>query len=146
METLSIEDYKKLKLNEVQELQKNIASLSELRIALNNSWFDRVRAVISCWDNQLKIEDGAYDLFRIFSYEFNPILLNRRLEKVDEISRQQNRLRSYRKTRGELASTQTNQILGSLFEINIVFAALQSCSSVEVFPRLEKAGVMLRLN
>lgn len=140
METLSVEDYIKSQLNEVQELEKNIASLSELAFVLNESWFNRVRAVINCWDNQLRISDGAYDLFRIFLYEYDPILLNERLEKVEAISRQQNRLRSYRKTRGELASAQTNQILGSLFEINIVYAVVQSCSSVEVFPKAGNGG------
>ncbi|MBA7495281.1 hypothetical protein ES702_05863 [subsurface metagenome] len=140
METLSVEDYKRLKLSEVRELEKNVASLRELRLVLNKSWFNRVRAVINGWDNQLKIDDGAYDLFRIFSYELDPILLNERLEKVEAISRQQSRLRSYRKTRGELASVQTNQILGSLFEINIIYWAVQSCSSVEIFPKAGNGG------
>lgn len=144
METLSVEDYKKIKLHEVQELEKNIASLSELKCVLNQSWFNRVREVInSWWDiNQLKIDDGAYTLFGILSNKFKPALLNKRLEKVRAISRQQNpnRSKSYQKTRGELASAQINQILGSLFEINIVYAAIQSCSSVEVYPRTGNGG------
>lgn len=140
METLSIEDYKMIQLNEVQEFRKNIDSLSELRFVLNESWFNRVREVINRLDNGLKIDDGAYDLFEIFLTKLNPILLNQRLEKVEAISRQQDRLRSYRKTRRELASTQTNQILGSLFEINIVYAAIQSCSSVEAFPKTGNGG------
>ena len=140
MEALSIEDYKKIKLKEVQELENNIAFWSELRFVLNKSWFNRVREVINSWDNQRKIDDGAYNLFRILANEFSPALLNERLEKVEAISRQQNRLRSYRKTRGELASAQTNQVLGSLFEINIVYAAIQSCSSVEVFPMTGNGG------
>ena len=60
--------------------------------------------------------------------------------KLDEISREQNRLRAYRKTRGELASKQSNQILGAIFEINIVYAAVQTCSSVEVFPKGKVGG------
>lgn len=145
METLPVEDYKKIKLNAVQELENNIALGSELSFVLTKSWFNRVREGINSWDNQLgwdkqpKIDDGAYDLFNIFN-KFGPALLNKRLEKVEAISRQQNRLRSYRKTRGELASVQTNQILGSLFEINIVYAAIQSCSSVEVFPMTGNGG------
>ena len=140
METLSVEDWKNIKLKKVQELENNIAFLSELSIVLNKAWFNRVREGINSWDNQLgwdkqlKIDDGAYELFNILN-ELNPALLNERLEKVEAISRQQKRLRSYKKTRGELASVQTNQILGSLFEINIVYAAIQSCSSVEVFHR-----------
>ena len=140
METLSLEDYKKIKYNEVQELENHVASLSELRDVLNKSWFNRVRKVINSWDSQRKIDDGAYNLFRILSNQFKPALLNERLEKVEAISRQQNRPKSYRKTRGELASTQTNQILGSLFEINIVYAAIQSCSSVEVYPTTGNGG------
>lgn len=146
METLSIEDYKKVRLNAVNELEKNVASLSELRFVLNKSWFSRVRAGINSWNAQLswdkqpKIDDGAFDLFNILSYEFNPALLNERLEKIEAISRQQNKLRSYRKTRGEFTSTQTNQILGSLFEINIVYAAIMSCDSIEVFPNAGIGG------
>jgi hypothetical protein len=140
MEALSLEDYKMVRLSEVQELEINAASWNELKFVLNKSWFNRVRAVINNWDNQLKIDDGAYNLFRILLDELNPILLNERLEKVEEISRQQNRLRPYRKTRGELASVQTNQILGSLFEINILSAIVTSCSTMEVFPMAGKDG------
>ena len=146
METLSVEDYKKVRLNAVNELEKNVASLSELRFVLNKSWFRRVRAGINSWNNQLswdkqpKIDDGAFDLFNILSREFCPALLNERLEKIEAISRQQNKLRSYRKTRGELASSQTNQILGSLFEINIVYAAYKSCPSLEIFPKTGNGG------
>lgn len=140
METLSVEEYKKIRLRELHDLENNATSWSELRFVLNDSWFKRVRAVINRWDNQLKIDDGAYDLFRILSDDLDPTVLNNRLMKVEAISREQNRLRSYRKSRGELASVQTNQILGSLFEVNIVYAALQSCSSVEVFPKAGKGG------
>lgn len=146
METLSVEDYKKVRLNAVYELEKNVSSLNELIFVLNKSWFRRVRAGINSWNNQLswdkqpKIDDGAFDLFNKLSREFNPALLNERLQKIEAISRQQNKLRSYRKTRGELASSQTNQVLGSLFEINIVYAAIQSCSSAEVFPKVGKGG------
>jgi hypothetical protein len=117
-----------------------VASWSELRFVLNESWFKRVKAVINNWDDRLKVDDGAYNLFRILSEDLSPIILNKRLVKVEALSREQSKLRSYRKTRGELASTQTNQILGSLFEINILYAAVQSCSSVEVFPKVGKGG------
>ena len=140
METLSVENYKKTRLNEVDELEKNVASLSELRFVLNKAWFGRVREVVNRWDNQLKIDDGAYDLFRIFLHELDPILLNERLKKIEAISGQQSRLRSYRKTRGELASVQTNQILGSLFEINIIYGVVQSCPSMEIFPKAGNGG------
>ena len=140
METLSVEDYKKIRLRELYELEKNATSWSELRFVLNESWFKRVRAVINRWDNQLKIDDGAYNLFRILSDDLNPIILNKRLVKVEAISREQSRLRSYRKSRGELASVQTNQILGALFEINVVYAAVESFSSVKVFPKAGNGG------
>jgi len=140
METSQIKNYKKIGLDQLQELEKNISSLKELRFVLNESWFNRVREVISSFDDHLQITDEAYNLFRILLNDLNPILLNERLEKVESISCAQSRLRSYRKTRGELASTQTNQILGSLFEINIVYAAVQSCPSVEVFPKVGKGG------
>ncbi len=121
-------------------MENNITFWSELRFVLTKSWFNRVREAINSWDNHRKIDDGAYNLFRILSDEFNPALLNDRLVKVEAVSREQNRLRAYRKSRGELASIQTNQILGSIFEINIVYAAIQSCSSVEVFPKAGKGG------
>lgn len=140
METLSIEDYKKIKLRELQKLEEKAISWSELRFVLNKSWFQRVRAVIERLDNQLKIDDGAYNLFRLLSDDLNPIQLNKKLAKVESISREQSRLRSYRKSRRELASVQTNQILGALFEINIVYAAIVSCSSVEVFPKAGNGG------
>jgi hypothetical protein len=140
METLSVEEYKKIRLKELHDLENNATSWSELRFVLDDSWFKRVRAVINRWDNQLKIDDGAYNLFRILSDDLDPTVLNNRLMKVEAISREQNCLRSYRKSRGEFASVQTNQILGSLFEVNIVYAALQSCSSVEIFPKAGKGG------
>jgi hypothetical protein len=142
METLSLEDYKKIKLNEVDELEKNIDSLSELKYVLNQSWFNRVREVInSWWDiNQLKFNDGAYHLLNILSKKLKPEILNEMLEKIKAIAWQQQRSKSYRKTRGELANTQTNQMLGSLFEISIVYAAIQSCSSVEIYPKTGKGG------
>lgn len=140
METLSVEDYKKIRLRELYELEKNAPSWSELKFVLYESWFKRVRAVISRWDDQLKIDDGAYNLFRILLDDLKPKILNKRLARIEAVSRKQGRLRSYRKSRGELASVQTNQILGSLFEINILYAALQSCSSVEVFPKAGKGG------
>jgi hypothetical protein len=140
MESLSLEKYKEIRLRELHDLEKNVASWSELRFVLNESWFKRVKAVINNWDDRLKVDDGAYNLFRILSEDLSPIILNKRLVKVEALSREQSKLRSYRKTRGELASTQTNQILGSLFEINILYAAVQSCSSVEVFPKVGKGG------
>lgn len=138
MKTLSVKEYQKIRLKELHDLEKKATSWSELRYVLNDSWFKRVRAVVNCWDSQLKIDDGAYNLFRILLDDLEPAVLNSRLVKVEAISREQNRLRSYRKSRGELASVQTNQILGSIFEVNIVYAALQSCSSVEVFPKAGK--------
>lgn len=140
METLSIEDYKKIRLKELHHLENKVASWNELRFVLSDSWFERVRAVINSWDDQLKIVDGAYNLFRILLDDLDPAVLNGRLVKVEAVSRKQNRLRGYRKSRGELASIQTNQILGSIFEINIIYAALQSCYSVEVFPKAGKSG------
>lgn len=140
MEPLSLEKYKQIRLRELHELERNVASWSELRFVLNESWFKRVKAVINNWDDRRKIDDGAYNLFRILSEDLSPIILNKKLKKVESISREQSKLRSYRKSRGELASVQINQILGSLFEINIVYAAVQSCSSAEVFPKVGKGG------
>lgn len=140
METLSVEEYREIKLRELDDLEKASNSWSELRFVLNKSWFKRVRDVINGWSTQLNFQDGAYELFRIFSHELNPAILNKRLVKIEAISREQNRLRAYRKTRGELGSKQSNQILGSLFEINILYAAVQSCSSVEFFPKVGKGG------
>jgi hypothetical protein len=140
METLSIVDYKKIRLKDLDDLENKAASLSELRFVLSDSWFERVRLVINSWDDQRKIDDGAYNLFRILLDDLEPTALNGRLMKVEAVSRKQNRLRAYRKSRGELASIQTNQILGSIFEINIIYAALQSCYSVEVFPKAGKSG------
>lgn len=118
METLSVEDYKKIRLRELYELEKSTPSWSELKFVLNESWFERVRAVISRWDDDLNIDDGAYNLFRFLFDDLYPKILNKRLARIEAVSRKQGRLRSYRKSRGELASVQTNQILGSLFELN----------------------------
>lgn len=139
-ETLSVEEYKRLRLRELHDLENRAISWSELRFVLNDSWFKRVGAVINSWDNQFRIDDGAYNLFKIFLDDLDPAVLNSRLVKVEAVSRKQSRLRAYRKSRGELASVQTNQILGSIFEVNIVYAAIRSCSSVEVFPMAGKGG------
>jgi hypothetical protein len=141
MRPLSGIEYK-LILDDLQKLGKQISSLTELRRILNESWFDRVRDVANRPDEQLVIDEGSFGLLRIL-YGIgilDPILLNKRLEKIAAIAHEQGRDASYRKTRGELASTQYNQVLGSLFEINIVYAALQSCSSVELYPKAGKGG------
>jgi len=140
METLSVEEYKEIKLHELDDLENASTSWSELRFVLGKSWFRRVRDVINGWHAQFQFKDGAYELFRIFSYELNPAILNKRLVKLEAISREQNRLRAYRETRGKLGSKQSNQILGAIFEINIVYAAVQACSSVEVFPKAKVGG------
>ena len=98
MEPFLLEKYKEIRLRELHELERNVASWSELRFALNESWFKRVKAVINNWDDQRKIDDGAYNLFRILSEDLSPIILNKRLMKVEALSREQSRLRSYRKT------------------------------------------------
>jgi hypothetical protein len=140
MKTLSVEEYREIKLLELNDLEKASTSWGELRFVLDKFWFKRVREVIDSFDDQLQFKDGAYDLFRIFSNELNPAILNKKLIRIEAISREQKRLRSYRKTRGELASKQSNQILGAIFEINIVYAAIQTCTSVEVFPKAEVRG------
>jgi hypothetical protein len=140
MKRLSVEEYREIKLNELDDLEKASTSWSELRFVLGKSWFKRVRDIINGWHDQLRFKDGAYELFRIFSHELNPEILNKRLVKLEAISREQNRLRAYRKTRGELGSKQSNQIHGGIFEINIVYAAVQTCSSVEVFPKAKVGG------
>jgi hypothetical protein len=140
MKTLPLDEYKKIKLKELHDLENKVTSWSELRFVLRDSWFERVRAVITRWDDKLRIDDGAYNLFRILLDDLDPAVLNSRLVKVEAVSRGQNRLRAYRKSRGELASVQTNQILGSIFEINIIYSALKSCPSVEVFPKTGKGG------
>ena len=146
MKTLSVKEYQKIRLKELHDLEKKATSWSELRYVLNDSWFKRVRAVVNCWDSQLKIDDGAYNLFRILLDDLEPAVLNSRLVKVEAISREQNRLRSYRKSRGELASIQTNQILGSILK-SISYMRLYSLVPLwRSFPRREKARAMSRLN
>jgi hypothetical protein len=140
MKTISLEEYKNIRFNDIKRLEDIIISCEELKYVLTRSWFWRLRNVVNSWDDRRLISDGAYNLFRILSDEFHPARLDRRLSIVAGQAKKQSRLRSYRKTRGELASVQTNQILGSLFEINIVYAALQSCSSVEVFPVAGNCG------
>jgi len=143
MKTLSLDDYKRIKLDAVERLEYQVIISSELKYVLDESWFSRVRAVINSWDDRddrLKIDDGAYNLFSILLNEFHSEILDKRLARIETLARKQNRLRPYRKTRGELASAQTNQILGSIFEINILSAAIQSCSSIELFPMTGNGG------
>lgn len=140
MKTISLEEYKKTKLNDIKRLEDIVISCKELKYVLTRSWFERLRNVVNSWDERLLISDGAYNLFRIFSDEFPPALLDKRLLIVAGQAEEQNRLRPYRKTRGELASTQTNQIIGSLFEINIQSAFIQVCSSLELFPMTGDGG------
>lgn len=140
MKMISLEDYKKTKLNDIKSLEDIIISCEELKYVLTRSWFGRLRNVVNSWDKRLLISDGAYNLFRILSDEFSPALLDQRLLIVAGLAKKQNRLRPYRKTRGELASIQTNQILGSLFEINIQSAFIQACSSLELFPMTGDGG------
>lgn len=140
MKIISLEEYKNTRLNDIKRLENFVISCEELKYVLTRSWFGRLRNVVNSWDNRRLISDGAYNLFRVFSDEFHPALLDKRLFIVAGQAKKQNRLRPYRKTRGELASTQTNQIIGSLFEINIQSAAIQACSSLELFPMTGNGG------
>ena len=142
MRHLSGREYK-LILDDLQKLGAQISSLNELRRALKESWFNRVRDVANCPDGQFEIDEGSFGLLRILYRIYrrlDPIILNKRLEKIAAIAHEQGQPGSYRKTRGELASTQYNQVLGALFEINILYAALQSCSSVELYPKAGEGG------
>lgn len=140
MKTISLEEYKNTRLNDIKRLEDFVISCEQLKYVLTRSWFERLRNVVNSWDNRRLISDGVYNLFRAFSDEIYPALLDKRLFIVAGQAKKQNRLRPYRKTRGELASTQTNQIIGSLFEINIQSAAIQACSSLELFPMTGNGG------
>jgi len=106
MKTISLEEYKKTKLYDIKRLEDIVISCKELKYVLTRSWFEHLRNVVNSWDKRLLISDGAYNLFRIFSDEFPPTLLDKRLLIVAGQAEEQNRLRPYRKIRGELASTQ----------------------------------------
>lgn len=134
MKKLTLDEYKRILFKDIQELETIAASSNEIKFILNDSWFDRVRKIVNDFDDHLSFNDGAYDLFRILRNEFPVEVLEERLSIIESIARKQGRLRSYRKTRNELSSTQPNQIFGSLFEINILSALINSCPSAELFP------------
>ncbi len=133
MKKLTLEEYKRIKEKDIKELGNYITSSNELKFALNEKWFNRLRKVVNDFDDNLSFNDGAYDLFRIFD-ELPVEVLEERLATIASFAKRQGKLRSYRKTRNELGSTQTNQIFGSLFELNILSGIIKSCASVELFP------------
>ncbi len=134
MKKLTLDEYKGILFEDIQKLETITASSKEIKFALKDSWFNRVRKIISDFDEQLSFKDGAYDLFRILRNEFPLEILEDRLSLIAPIAGKQGRLRAYRKTRNELSSVQPNQIFGSLFEINILSRLINSCPSVEIFP------------
>lgn len=135
-----MDEYRRIKERDISELEKCVASLHELKFVLNKRWFLRLRKVLEGFDANLSFNDGAYDLFRILSYEFPVEVLEKKLLDIARLAGQQGRLRSYRKTRKELGSPQTNQVFGSLFEVNILSGIIGSCASVELYPSAASGG------
>ena len=134
MKKLTLDEYKRILFKDIQELETIAAFSKEIKFVLNDSWLNRVRKIVSDFDDHLSFNDGAYDLFRILRNEFPVEVLEDRLSLIASIAGKQGRLKSYRKTRNELSSAQPNQIFGSLFEINILSGLINSCPSAEIFP------------
>ena len=140
MKKFPLDEYRRIREKDISELKKCVASLNELKYVLNERWFLRLKKVLYDFDDNLSFNDGAYDLFRILSNEFSVEVLEERLINIACLAENQGKLKSYRKTRKELGSTQTNQVFGSLFEVNILSGIIRSCASVDLFPPTGSGG------
>lgn len=140
MQELPLDNYKCARFNDIQKLENDIISSKELKFVLKRNWFERVKKVVNDFDERLSIADGAYDLFTRFLYDIQVESFDKRLATVAALAKNQRRQKYYRKTRGELASVQTNQILGSLFELNILYGIIASCPNTDLFPKTGVGG------
>lgn len=149
--------YENTLLKELDELCQCASTLPELRYVVDQSWVGRVRHIITTWEVDRKFNDGAYNFFRILTDHRLPIPvssitpeeLDQRLQVIASLARCQKKNDDYRKTRGELASSQNNQILGALFEVNLLARLIAALPhDVELFPRvgLGNQNVEARVN
>lgn len=123
---------------ELETLYEYAQTTEELKYVITREWADRINHLIATWGEKKKFSDGGYNFFRIVSpvlQSINPAELERRLTVVAKSAKSQDRLRPYRKTRSELASTQNNQILASIFEITILSRLLEIEPATKVYPK-----------
>jgi hypothetical protein len=140
MQELSLDDYKLVRFNDIQKLENDIISSKELKFVLKRNWFERVKKVVNDFDERLSITDGAYSLFTRFLYDIQVESFDKRLTTIAALAKKQGRQKAYRKILGELASVQINQILGSLFELNILYGIIASCPNTDLFPKTGVGG------
>ena len=132
---MPLDDYKKIILEDVARLESFVDTTKELKYPLGAEWFGRVRGVVKAWNNELRISDAAYYFARMLWDEDSPVKLDRRLLIVSDCARDQQKPKSYRKTRGELGSNTANQVLGSIFEIIALSALIEAYPTLHVYPQ-----------
>ena len=136
-------------LTKVNKLQECASKLPELRFVIDEEWSERIKKAISASIVDGHFEDGGINLLDILTaHEFDipvasitPEDLDRRLQLIEQIARNQQKRRDYKKTRGELRSEQNNQILGALFEIIILSDLIEAApGKVKLYPRVGAGG------
>ena len=136
-------------MRELELLQRIAADLPELQYVVNRSWVERVQNAIATSDAGTYPDDACYAFFHILTDHRLPFAvpciapedLDRRLQAVASLARAQQKTSEYRKTRGELASRQNNQVLGALFEINVLDRLIHAAAgSIELFPAVGSGG------
>jgi hypothetical protein len=134
MDQDQLSQYKSYLANLQNQVKYSVHKTRELRTCLKESWFDRLNRIIVSFDEEIYFSDGAFDLFRIFINEFPIEILEKRLLCIASLARKQQKLTEYRKTLSELASKQSNQIFGAIFEINLLSGLIESLDGIELYP------------
>jgi hypothetical protein len=131
-------------LEEIDKLYDCAFKLPELSYVIDKNWTKRIKNVVVSWGPERKFNDGGYNFFRdltgcipIVPPSIKPEDLDHRLQSIERVARAQRKIKDYKKTRNELGSEQINQILGALFEINILSTLIEAApTTVELYPKV----------
>ena len=150
-----LEEYKALTRLDQEEIQRQLAASPHLSAFLKKAWAEAVKVSIDEMEADLKFENAAYHLFRIFRDERGLIQeIEDGLGRLEPLARQAKKLTSFRETPLRLpeeSMEQINQIESAIFEILILRGLIRSCSDagikIELYPNVGsgKSNIEARL-
>lgn len=150
-----LEEYKALTRADLQEIREQLARSQHLFAFLKATWVEAVDGNIGRMEADLKIDNAAYHLFRIFRDEAGLIHeIEDGLALIGPLARAEGKIDSFRETPLRLPTKdmdQINQIESAIFEIVILRGLIRACSSagikIELYPRVGggKSNVEARL-
>lgn len=141
-------DYKALTRAELQDLAEQLSRSPHLFAFLKTAWAEAVGGNIDRMETNLKIDNAAYHLFRIFRDELGLMHeIEDGLALIEPLARAGRKTVSFRETPLRLPTEemdQINQIESAIFEIAILRGLIRACSGagikIDLYPRVGNGG------